>query len=87
MDVVYEIIKARYKKPTGHWVVITSAISNVPIFAYTYDWSQNHISYFLSATGNNNPSHHLYRTGSVRISRTIFKSSLKLTFAVGNLVI
>ena len=37
-------------------------ISDVPIFAFTYAWSQRSISYFLSTTGNNNPPLRLYRS-------------------------
>ena len=42
-----------------HWVVMRTTISDVPIYACAYDWIQLSISYFLSTTGNINPSNHL----------------------------
>ena len=46
MDYIYEIIKARHKKHTGHWFVMRTKISDVPILSCTYAWSQRSISYF-----------------------------------------
>jgi hypothetical protein len=46
----------------GHWVVMKATIEDVPLFACAYAWSQNSISYFLSTTGNTNPSTTFYRS-------------------------
>ena len=57
VEVMYEIIKARKgTKPLGQWVLIRTAISDVPIFACAYPWGQRSIYYFLSTTRNNDPS-------------------------------
>ena len=44
----------------GHWVMTRTVISDVPIVACGYAWSQRSISNFLSTTGNTSPSLHLY---------------------------
>ena len=57
------VLKARFGDcPAGHWVVMKTVISEVPMFALAYAWSQSGVSYFLSTCGTTNPSPPKYET-------------------------
>ena len=55
--VLLSVLKARYpKKPAGHWVVMKTTISDVPIYAIAYAWSQSSVSYFVTTIGDTTPA-------------------------------
>ena len=62
MEVLHSILQARFPKPVGHWVVLKSTVQGVRLLACAYAWSHSRISYFLTTTGNTNPSKQTYRT-------------------------
>lgn len=62
-QVLYSILKARFgDHPAGHWVVMETTISDVPIFAFIYAWSQSNQSYFLSTCGSTLPAEEMYQS-------------------------
>ena len=62
MEALHSVLTARFPKPVGHWVVFTTKIAGVDLFACAYAWSQSRVSYFISTTGNTLPSKDTYRT-------------------------
>ena len=63
MSTLFNVLKARHKeKPAGHWVVMSSEIAGVKLFAIAYAWSQRGISYFLSTCGKTTPCEVKYET-------------------------
>ena len=62
MEALHAVLKARFPKPIGHWIVLQATIAGVDLFCCAYSWSNARVSYFLTTTGNTNPSKHTYRT-------------------------
>ena len=62
MESLRSVLLARFKKPVGHWVVFKATIQGVHLFVCAYAWSMSRVSYFVSTTGNTNPSKETYRT-------------------------
>jgi Transposase IS4 len=57
MEVLHRILSARHgDKPAGHWVVMTTSISEVKLIAVAYAWSQKGVSYFISTCGSTETS-------------------------------
>jgi hypothetical protein len=57
IGVLHSILEARHgNRPAGHWVTMTATISDVPIVAVAYAWSQKGVSYFVSTCGSTEPS-------------------------------
>ena len=53
MKVLYNILQVRFgDHPAGHWVTMSTEISDVPIFVVAYDWSQRELSYMISTCGS-----------------------------------
>jgi Transposase IS4 len=53
MKPLHSILKARHAdRPAGHWVTMTATISEVPLIALAYAWSQKGVSYFISTCGS-----------------------------------
>jgi Transposase IS4 len=51
--VLHSVLEARHgERPAGHWVTMTATISDVPIIALAYAWSQKGVSYFVSTCGS-----------------------------------
>ena len=51
--VLYSVLLARHgTRPAGHWVTMTTTISEVPVIAVAYAWSQKGVSYFVSTCGS-----------------------------------
>ena len=61
MQALHSILHARFPKPVGHWVVLKSMVQGVQLLACAYAWSHSRISYFMTTTGNTNPSKQTYR--------------------------
>jgi len=63
MEALHSVMKARHGRyPAGHWVVMRSIISGVPLIAIVYAWSQKGLSYFISTCGKTTPSIHKYES-------------------------
>ena len=62
MEALHSVLKAQFPKPVGHWVVFTTKIAGIDLFACAYAWSQSRVTYFISTTGNTLPSRDTYRT-------------------------
>jgi hypothetical protein len=57
MAALHAVLKARHgDHPAGHWVVMTTEISDVNLIAIAYAWSQKGISYFISTCGSTTAS-------------------------------
>ena len=53
MKVLHRMLLARYgSRPAGHWVVMETVISEVPIMVMAHAWSQRGVSHVFSATGS-----------------------------------
>jgi hypothetical protein len=56
MEALHAVLKARHgSRPAGHWVVMTTEISDVKLIAIAYAWSQNGVAYFISTCGSTEP--------------------------------
>ena len=54
MKLLYKILQVRFgDHPDGHWVTMSTKISDVPIFIVAYSWSQTGVSYMISTCGSN----------------------------------
>ena len=63
MMAIYSVLKAWYgDKPSGHWVVFWTEISDVKLLAIGYAWSNSSISYFVSTCGSTHPAKECYET-------------------------
>lgn len=63
MPILHAVLKARYEgRPAGHWVVMSTTISDVKLFALAYAWSQTGVSYILSTCGTTDPCPIKYQT-------------------------
>ena len=57
IGILHSVLVARHgNRPAGHWVTMTTTISEVPIVAVAYAWSQKGVSYFVSSCGSTEPS-------------------------------
>jgi hypothetical protein len=53
MEVLHKVLGARFpERPSGHWVVMKTTISDVKLLAVAYAWSQKGVSYFISTCGS-----------------------------------
>ena len=53
MRVLHRILIARYNnRPAGHWVVMHTKISDVPIMVVAYAWSNRGVTYLVSTCGS-----------------------------------
>ncbi len=63
MRALSNILNARHGEGrAGHWVVMSTEIAGVKMFALAYAWSQRGISYFLSTCGKTTPHPVKYQT-------------------------
>jgi Transposase IS4 len=57
MAALHSVLVARHgTRPAGHWVTMTTTISEVTIHAIAYAWSQKGVSYFVTTCGDTEPS-------------------------------